>query len=133
MLHRHAAAILSQAYCAILTMTDEWAGPRAESAMSGTELFSDVWSEEIWREIQPEYEQLCSTMPQRIQEKATKPLQENAQKKERRKEEGDDDGEEDAYMATLRRTHLSMVGRLCPGQAPVNQLATHPCDPWLVL
>ena len=76
----------------------------AESAMSGTELFSHVWSEEIWREIQPEYEQLCSTMPQRIQEKATKRLQENAQKKDQkdgkkqkkeRKEEGDDDGEED--------------------------------------
>ena len=87
------------------------AGPRADSAMSGTELFSRVWSEEIWKEIQPEYEQLCNTMPQRIQEKATKRLLENAQRKEKkqkkeRKEAGDDDGEEDDVEANIAKKIL---------------------------
>ena len=58
------------------------AGPRADSAVSGTQLFSQVWSEEIWKVIQPDYEQLCNTMPQRIQEKVTKRVLDDAQRKE---------------------------------------------------
>ena len=81
--------------------------------MSGTELFSRVWSEEIWIEIKPEYEQLCNTMPQRIQDKAAKRLQETAQRKElnevkkqkkERNEAGGDDGEDDVEANIEKKT-----------------------------
>ena len=108
MLKRWCAAHHPQLRKAILTIlhqsivTSMSVAPPAVSALPGTEHFTQVWRERIWKVIEPEFSKLFDHPTTRIEEKAAKRLRQKKEKnedkkhrKERKASDKENDGDSD--------------------------------------